>query len=161
MYVVHDQLRKRTPSEIASILSIIEHHFEEVPLSPGQRMLTAEELVALDSSRVVSIGAHTRRHPWLASLSATEQEEEIAGSQLDLETLLGRRVDEFAYPFGARAAFDGRSVRAVRRAGFALACTTFPDPLLAGVSRFRLPRRHVLDWEVGEFRVHLENWLAA
>jgi peptidoglycan/xylan/chitin deacetylase (PgdA/CDA1 family) len=161
MHRVHEDLRPRPPAEIAVALAALEQYFGGVAPDPGRRMLRSDELLALDASAVVTVGAHTRRHPWLSSLSATQQQEEIAGGRRDLEGLLGRSVDEFAYPFGSRQAFDGRSVRAARQAGFSLACATFPDPLVAGTSRFRLPRRQVLDWELPEFRWHLERWLAA
>lgn len=161
MHRVHEELRPRRPGEIAAVLEQLGALAGHPPPDPARRMLTAGELQELAASPLLTIGAHTRRHPWLATLRAAELEEEVAGSRRDLEELLGRPVLQLAYPFGARASFDGRAVRAARLAGFALACTTFPDPQVAGTSRFRLPRRQVLDWEAERFAAELAAWLAA
>ena len=161
MWAAHDTLRPHHPSVIARAMSDLERHFGAVDPDPGRRMLTRGELVALADNALITIGAHTRRHPWLSSLPPALQEEEIEGSRRDLEEITGRSVDEFAYPYGGRLSFDARSVRAVRRAGFALACTTFNDPLVRGTSPFLLPRRQVLDWDRSRFARHLQLWLTA
>jgi peptidoglycan/xylan/chitin deacetylase (PgdA/CDA1 family) len=161
MHSTHEELRSRPPREIALAMADLERQFGDVVPDPNRRMLDADELRVLSASGIVTVGAHTRRHPWLSRLTEDQQREEIAGGRQDLETLIGTTVDLFAYPFGTPSSFDGRTVRTVRQAGFSLACSTFPDPIVAGTSRFRLPRRQVLDWEAGAFSAQLDRWLAA
>ena len=159
LLAVHYRLRRLPPD-------VIEPDVERLAVALGEErpqgrpMMTVEDLTRLADSPLITIGAHTRRHPWLAALSAGEQYEEIAGGRRILAELTGEPVDQFAYPFGAVDAFDGTSVRAVRRAGFSLACAAYGDPIVAGTSRFRLPRRAVLDWGAEEFERQLEAWFA-
>lgn len=66
----------------------------------------------------VELGAHSVSHPFLDELSPDEVEWELRESKRALETVIGRAVDSFAYPFGAY----NRDVRAaVVDAGFSSA----------------------------------------
>jgi peptidoglycan/xylan/chitin deacetylase (PgdA/CDA1 family) len=52
------------------------------------------------AGRGVAIGAHTRSHPRLTTLTAAGLDDEIDGCVQDLGKRLGVRVDHFAYPYG-------------------------------------------------------------
>ncbi len=69
----------------------------------------------------VTLGAHTRTHPFLDRLLLPEAEEEVFGSLQDLEREVGRGIPLFAYPDGR---YDPELVEALRRSRFALAFTT-------------------------------------
>jgi peptidoglycan/xylan/chitin deacetylase (PgdA/CDA1 family) len=81
--------------------------------------VTSDELRRMIDAGV-SIGAHSRTHADLPALTDCDLEDEVTGSKVDLERLLGTAVTTFCYPFGH---FDARVVAAVRRAGYGLACT--------------------------------------
>jgi peptidoglycan/xylan/chitin deacetylase (PgdA/CDA1 family) len=121
--------------------------------------LTPDQLIMLDKSQRFTIGAHTRSHAHLASLSAAEQDSEITGSKTLLEKILGHQVATFAYPFGARGDYNGASIDAVRRAGFDLACANFPGRVWRRSDRFQLPRLLVRDWDGETFERWLDDWL--
>jgi peptidoglycan/xylan/chitin deacetylase (PgdA/CDA1 family) len=93
--------------------------------APGARppLLSWEEIAAIDREPLFDIGAHTRTHPALPTLSDDAAWDEIAGSKRDLEERLGRSVTTFAYPAGLHGA---REMRLVREAGYAAAVTTGP-----------------------------------
>lgn len=88
------------------------------------RTMTHEELAQLTKDGLIEIGAHTRHHPMLPRLAVERQREEIVTNKQELEEILGRRVDGFAYPNG-RATDDAKQI--VREAGFAYACTSLHD----------------------------------
>jgi peptidoglycan/xylan/chitin deacetylase (PgdA/CDA1 family) len=48
----------------------------------------------------IEFGSHTRTHANLTLIGGDELEDEIAGSRTDLEQLLERPVETFAYPYG-------------------------------------------------------------
>src|SRR5207237_9903692 len=58
-----------------------------------------DELGGLAASRM-EIGAHTRTHPTLDTLTAAAARSEIRGSRAELEDWLGAPVRAFAYPHG-------------------------------------------------------------
>ena len=66
------------------------------------------------------IGAHTRLHLRLPTLSLAAAREEIVGGKKDLEETIGREVQSFCYPGGLYCA---EHVRLVRDAGFCVART--------------------------------------
>ncbi len=108
----------------------------ERPARPQNRAMTPAEVAAFDDG-LLSVGAHTVRHPSMPFLPLGQQQAEAAESRAACEALVGRPVAHFAYPFGA---YDWRSARAARAAGFASACTTVPSVVRRGANPFRLPR---------------------
>ena len=124
------------------------------------------------------MGRRVRR--FIAVSEATKREWIRAGLEPEWIEVVPNGIDPTQFSFGgaeerrqAREALElpldafvalycGRmspAVRAVRRAGFSLACSTFADPLVPGTSRYRLPRRHVRDWNGEEFEARLQRWL--
>jgi len=63
------------------------------------RLMSAEQIRNW-AARGIEFGAHSRTHANLALLDGTDLESEIAGSVRDLEELLDRPVNAFAYPYG-------------------------------------------------------------
>lgn len=66
------------------------------------RVMTAEELRTLSHASLVTIGSHTIAHANLLKVSPDRARTELAGSKADLEEVLGKPIDQFSYPFGAR-----------------------------------------------------------
>ncbi len=85
----------------------------------------------------MELGAHTLTHPFLSSLGAAAQREEIAGSFDLIERRLGTRPRGIAYPGGDH---DAASVAAAAEAGH-WAVTTRDGENDAGTPRFELLRR--------------------
>jgi peptidoglycan/xylan/chitin deacetylase (PgdA/CDA1 family) len=52
------------------------------------------------AGRGIEFGAHSRSHVDLRKLRGKALQEEVTGSRVDLEQLLGQEVCSFAYPFG-------------------------------------------------------------
>lgn len=82
--------------------------------------LTWDELRSLASDGV-SIAAHSRSHPLLTRIPAADLEEEIAGSQADIEREIGHALPVFCYPSGA---YDRTVEDAAGKAGMQVAFTT-------------------------------------
>lgn len=82
----------------------------------GRRgFLTWDDLRAMLAAGM-TVGDHSRSHPYLAHITATTTLwAEIDGSKRLLERELGVPVTEFAYPFGQ---YDAAIVSLVRKAGF-------------------------------------------
>jgi peptidoglycan/xylan/chitin deacetylase (PgdA/CDA1 family) len=125
---------------------------------PDAGTLTPEDLLRLEASDVVTIGAHTVDHVRLRDRPVQEQQDTITGSKRELEQAIGRAVSHFAYPFGHRDEFDDHSVDAVRSAAFDTACTTIPGTAWPSADPHRLPRRLVMDWGRSRFRIQMQRW---
>jgi peptidoglycan/xylan/chitin deacetylase (PgdA/CDA1 family) len=69
------------------------------------------------------LGSHTLTHPDLTSLSATELENEVAGSREQLAKKFDVPIDFFCYPAGQ---YDDTVVAAVKDAGYTGATTELP-----------------------------------
>jgi len=87
--------------------------------TPGY--LTWDQLRELAASPLITIGAHTRTHPMLATLKAEQSWDELAGSKTDLENALGVTVRHLAYPSGN---YNELTMQQVNEIGFTTAVTT-------------------------------------
>jgi peptidoglycan/xylan/chitin deacetylase (PgdA/CDA1 family)/glycosyltransferase involved in cell wall biosynthesis len=76
------------------------NHWDEARGCDTLRLMTGEQ-IKYWAGQGIEFGAHTRTHPDLTQLSASDVSEEVIGSKNDLSTLLGAPVVSFAYPYGA------------------------------------------------------------
>jgi peptidoglycan/xylan/chitin deacetylase (PgdA/CDA1 family) len=114
--------------------------------------LTWEEVREMESSGLVSFGAHTMHHPVLSYLAdPSELRCEVSGCRRVLEERLGHSVSTFAYPIGKPEHIGEAGLCTVREAGYTYALTTIEkvntlhtDPYLLA----RLPGNADLHWLV-------------
>lgn len=107
---------------------------------PSKLMMTSDQVRALHRAGM-EIGAHTVRHPILASLSTEESAFEIRTSKNCLESITQAPVEVFAYPNGKPGRdYDGRHVELVRQLGFRGAVSTAVGVARPGNDLFQLPR---------------------
>jgi peptidoglycan/xylan/chitin deacetylase (PgdA/CDA1 family) len=145
--------------EIERVLSGLAEGWGVASVAPEDALpLTPDELQTLARADCARIGAHTTDHVRLHGRPAAEQLATIAGSKTALETLTGRDVRDFAYPFGGEDDFDDVSVEQVRAAGLRTACTTLPGLATSGCDLLHLPRRLVMNWTRARLRVQLVRW---
>ncbi len=116
----------------------------------GRALLDWAGLADLQQRGVV-IGAHTRTHPQLPDLDATEAVMEIGQSRGELGERLGTQIRSFAYPYGRTS----RAVREqVEEAGFDSACGVDRGLNYAAAPLFEL-RRIEVDGELSMLRFAL------
>ncbi|MBL8250536.1 MAG: polysaccharide deacetylase family protein [Candidatus Competibacter sp.] len=134
-------LRNAKPFSRARALTQIEREYNiDFSAISQEKMLTWEMIREMDASGLVEFGAHTVTHPVLRGLAADEAQREMTWSRQRLETMLGRPVRHFAYPYGDSAAVDTEVVALARDCGFASAVLAYGGPLRSGASLHALPR---------------------
>jgi peptidoglycan/xylan/chitin deacetylase (PgdA/CDA1 family) len=106
----------------------------------SHRVLTADELRRLASLPGHNIGAHSVHHLALTTQSRDTQQAEVAADKTSLESVLGRPVRHFSYPYGD---FDAGLVAVVRDAGFRAALTVEAGRVTSTTNRLLLPRVEV------------------
>ena len=108
----------------AVIAALAQTHAVDGAAIAREIVMTWEEVRALASDPLVTIGAHTQHHLALAQLSEDEARAEIALSIARLERELGRPCRHFSYPYGDAASAAEREFRLAREAGVLTAVTT-------------------------------------
>ena len=95
----------------------------------------------------MSIGSHTYSHRSLATLNRAEINEEVGRSKEILEEQLQTEVFSFSYPFGSPVYgdFNPTTEEALKKAGYAAACTTGWGANLPGDNPYTLKRIPVSD----------------
>ena len=90
-----------------------------------------DELSRLAADPLVTIGAHTVSHPRLRKLAPADARREMEASAVRIESMLGIRPRNFAYPFGDASAAGPREFAYAAELGFKTALTTRPGVLSA------------------------------
>ena len=108
-------------------------------LMEGVDYLTWEQARELAGNPLITIGDHTLDHRLMAKMTEDELRNEIINSKNILEANLGKKVNVFAYPFGA---VNGRASKILSEAGFMAAVTASRGFVCAklpyGLSRIRV-----------------------
>lgn len=99
--------------------------------------LTTDQLVEISNSDLVEIGSLTATHPDLRKVEKDRLEAEVLGSKQKLESLIGRPVKAFAYPYGRS---DSEITRAVKQAGYQTAVSQQAGSISKKSDPFLLPR---------------------
>jgi peptidoglycan/xylan/chitin deacetylase (PgdA/CDA1 family) len=154
VYHLLQQLSRETRDPI--IDQIVDWAGASRDLRPSHRALSNEETRQLSCSEWISIGAHTITHQSLSNEPHEIQREEIAGSKIQLEALIGRPVNTFSYPYGHHT---DETAEIARQAGFRCACACMEKTASSVSDIFRLPRVMVRDWSKAEFVKRLRRWL--
>jgi peptidoglycan/xylan/chitin deacetylase (PgdA/CDA1 family) len=87
------------------------------------------------AARGHEIGAHTRTHPHLTTLTSQQEQDEISGSRQDLLGWNVGPVLSFAYPYGE---YDATTLQIVRDAGFTSAAATISGYASANSDPYQL-----------------------
>lgn len=145
------------PATVFLVSGLIGRHDGWRRSEPGAR--NAERL--LDRPRIQEMTAHglefhshSRNHADLTTLDSEHLLQEVQGSRADLEDMLGRSVDYFAYPYGR---FDERVQRAVTAAGYRLAFSVRSGFNHPGADRLAIRR---LDIAAGDSRTQFGRKLS-
>jgi peptidoglycan/xylan/chitin deacetylase (PgdA/CDA1 family) len=125
--------------------------FEMYRITAGDALdrdaLTVAELAAAARTEpLLEIGGHTTTHTRLALLDEATASDDIRQNKKQLESITGREVRHFAYPFGDTLSCGAREFRLAKAAGFETAVTTrignlFPNHMQ---HRWCLPRLRFL-----------------
>ena len=86
---------------------------------PRMRLLEADELREV-AARGMEVGSHGLTHAKLLSAEPALLSQEVESSRHRLSEVLDDAVEGFCFPYGS---LDGAAVQAVRRAGYAYACS--------------------------------------
>jgi len=89
-------------------------------------LMTNEQIKAMAESGYIEIGGHTLSHPFLSKLPYKEQKHEIEQNKLELESITGKPLTSFAYPYGD---LNDNSKEIARELEFDFAVATNSGPL--------------------------------
>jgi len=116
---------------------------EKLPFRP--QWMTWENVKAL-ADMGFEIGAHTDTHVDLGTVDVDQARDEIETSKRKLESVLGRPVAHFAYPFGGREHITEATRALVPAAGFACCVSAYGGGVAASADLYNLQRMPISPW---------------
>ncbi|HML83133.1 MAG TPA: polysaccharide deacetylase family protein [Thiomonas arsenitoxydans] len=121
---------------------------------PTERLhLNWDEVIALARSPGITIGSHTRTHPYLPTISDALAQQEIATSRSEIAAHLQQPVQYFCYPSGD---LSPRELQLVRQAGYAAAVSVAPGVNRRDADLFQLKRTEITDRDdMSQFRLKI------
>lgn len=153
--LAHDMLNGLPHRERMSVLGELQRKYGLTTCVRDRARCTMSEreLRELAAAPGVDIGAHTVTHSSLAALDETGQEREICQSKERLESILGKPVDFFSYPFGL---YDKHTPYILQRHGFKLSPTVSAG-LTNGGQPYEIHRNAVPDVGAEAFQKFLRR----
>jgi len=126
-----------------------------------EQVMTPEQLRAIASNTLITIGSHTVLHRRMDRLNETDARMDLFESKAHLETVLGRPVDTFSFPHGA---FTDGVLQLAKQAGYKVVFGISPTCAVRRLEGFLLGRVAVEpdDWH-WEFKLKLAGayrWMA-
>ncbi len=97
---------------------------EETDFHRKNLVMNWDHIQALAGEALVTIGAHSVNHYDFNKLSAEEVLFEMNESRRVIESMLGRKVEHFSYPFGGRNSVNQREFALAKSCGFKTVVTT-------------------------------------
>lgn len=138
-YSVPSILKAMPITQIHEIIKTYQRTTGTAP-KPFQNM-TVDELIEVDRSGLVTVGAHTMNHPILNNEDDISSKYEIEASISGLSKLLGHGIKYFAYPNGIyKLDFTEREESYLADCGIQLTFTTEAKNLRFNNNRMRVPR---------------------
>lgn len=127
---------------------------------PKNLMMSTGQVKALFKEGM-EVGAHTVNHPILTSIDSLEVKRELLENKLQLEGIIGEKVNVFAYPNGfPNKDYTKDHVELVKTAGFLGAVSTAWGVAEKNTDEFQLPRFTPWDRNVFRFGIRaLKNYL--
>jgi peptidoglycan/xylan/chitin deacetylase (PgdA/CDA1 family) len=148
---VHRRIKPLPPDEICSELENLLNACGTSAPDLEARAMTVDDLRALAARSGAEIGGHTRTHVQLGGQAEKLQRDQVLGCVTALESMIGRTVRTFAYPFGDPTSIGDLAPRLVAQSGCHLACSTVQGSAGKNSSPYMLPRLTVHDWDGAEF----------
>lgn len=112
---------------------------DKLKLSWVSNPLTPQMLRESANHPLITIGGHTRTHPFLDQVDIETARQEILNDKKSLEDMAGRPLKIFAYPFG-RGNYPHELSEILEEAGYEHALTTNSDFCNPYSNSYRLPR---------------------
>lgn len=122
------------------------------PARTTHRMMSREQISDLSIKENVYIGCHTVTHPSLGLLTKEQQYYEILQSKKTLEEIIGKRVDQFAYPFGGINDYSITTINILESLNFKRAYSTTFKKKNRLDSVFEIPRVCISEMPMEAFK---------
>lgn len=128
-------------SKIKELIS--DYQFQENLKISTFKNMTFEQILEVEKSKLITIGAHTQNHPILLNETDEKSHYEITTSIKELEKRLGHSIKYFAYPNGEEGLdFGEREVDILKKENISLAFSTEYDHLSYKMNRYKIPRMY-------------------
>ena len=153
--------RNRAFYLLAKIFEEIDH-YEQPNLLKTITSLSTEKrdfsyLHKKDLLEYHKIGSHTINHFNLSKLSYENQNKEVQVGRKGLESIIGKRVKIFAYPFGGKIHYNKDTLDIVKK-NFNFAFSNFEGLVHKDSNNYELPRFLVRDWGIDKFILKVKSF---
>lgn len=154
----HDLLKYSTPVKRNLVLENLRDQIKDNTGSrASHRIMTIDELGKFSSSPFVTIGAHTVNHISLGNKELSEQRFEMIESKKQLENIIRKPVDYFAYPYGTTKDFSSTTIQLAEEAGYKLSFVNYHGFATANTHPHKIPRILVRNWDIDEYARQLNR----
>lgn len=145
---IRSVLLENTQKEFKEVFSsLLSNYKDKTFLDLNELLLSWDDIRTMTTSRLCTIGAHTKNHLALNKLDEKTALDEITRGKEELENKIGKPVLHMAYPYGSSAEVSEREYGLAKKCGFKTATLSYGGSFkhLDGQNLFALPRKLLSD----------------
>ncbi len=124
---------------------------EDIPKKPINYSINEQQMLEMFQSNIIDIGGHTDKHMSLGKMEYDEQLRDCKESINKIQSVIGKKVDIFSYPFGGRGDYNDYTIDVMKRLGIRKAATTEAG-IITNLDPYRIPRITIKDCDLESFK---------
>lgn len=94
----------------------------------------------ISNSKYGNIGGHTKSHLSLKNLNYENSLVEIESNKLLIETIVGKKITCFAYPYGSTNDFSSKEIKILKKIGYKFGFTSIEGNYIINKNNYLIPR---------------------
>lgn len=155
-------LMQLSGDEVDALLADIRGQLNMETAGRGEYLfLSTEQCKELGKHPLVTVGAHTVNHVSLGRTEEAVVEYEIKNSIKQLENILEKKIEYFAYPFGGNGDYSKQAIDILKECGIKAAFTTYSSVYNSeAFGLYEIPRMYVGNWEVNKLKAKIDGGLS-
>jgi peptidoglycan/xylan/chitin deacetylase (PgdA/CDA1 family) len=139
--ILNNYLRKMTPNQQIDFFKLnLDSDLKKYKSINLKFSMSYSQIKEISNSKYGSIGGHTKSHLSLKNLNYKSSLFEIESNKLLIETIVGKKITCFAYPYGSTDDFSSKEIKILKKIGYKFGFSSIEGNYLINENNYLIPR---------------------
>ena len=139
--ILNNYLRNMTPNQQIDFFKLnLDSELKKYKSINLKFSMNYSQIKEISNSKYGSIGGHTKSHLSLKNLNYKSSLFEIESNKLLIETIVGKKITCFAYPYGSTDDFSSKEIKILKKIGYKFGFSSIEGNYLINENNFLIPR---------------------
>lgn len=139
--ILNNLLRKMKPNEQIDFFKLnFDLDLKEYKSINSKFSMNFSQIREISNSKYGSIGGHTKSHLRLKNLNYENSLIEIESNKLFIESIVGKKITCFAYPYGSTNDFSSKEIEILKNIGYKFGFSSIEGNYFINKNNYLIPR---------------------